>query len=144
MKKQATPAQIAESKARKVELSKTWAKIKALPEDKRLQFVGAVVTCEGHQVSLNNSMLALCQRPTVSVIGGFHQWRKAGRKVKAGAKAVYIWVPLGRSDDDESAKMRFSFRPMFDIADTEAIGAKNNSQGDETIYELDDADIIAA
>lgn len=68
--------------------------------------------------SLRNCFTILAQRPTATHCAGFHAWRDAGRTVRKGSKGIYILVPLSRDDDE---KMRFSYRCVFDIADTDPI-----------------------
>lgn len=55
---------------------------------------------------------------------GFHQWNKAGRHVKKGAKARYILAPITvtkKKDDEEDRKITVGFRcvPVFAVEDTE-------------------------
>jgi hypothetical protein len=72
--------------------------------------------------SVRNVMLILAQRPTATECAGFHDWRKVGRSVCKGAKGVAILVPVGTvTDDDGDARPRFSYRYVFDIADTEPV-----------------------
>ena len=66
-------------------------------------------------------------RPLVQV-GGFNQWRKAGRIVQKGQHSIgSIYVPAkGRkaSDNDEEPDAdgtRFFLVPMFDIEQTEEV-----------------------
>lgn len=91
-------------------------------------------TIEGHRISMHNAVLAACQFPAVTVIGGFWQWRKAGRKVRKGEHGFMIWAPKTPSKDGDedttpedvglagrvSEKWRFTPVTVFDISQTEA------------------------
>lgn len=68
--------------------------------------------------SPNNALMILFQKPHATQCAGFHAWRQAGRAVRKGAKGAAILVPIGAGDDDEP---RFSWRYVFDIADTEPL-----------------------
>jgi len=46
-----------------------------------------------HSYSLFNWMLAYAQKPGVSLLAGFKQWKKVGRFVKPGEKALWILAP---------------------------------------------------
>jgi hypothetical protein len=72
--------------------------------------------------SVKNVVLILAQRPTATECAGFHDWRKVGRSVQKGAKGIAILVPIGVSKDDEGdVRPRFTYRYVFDIADTEPV-----------------------
>lgn len=73
--------------------------------------------------SLQNSLMILFQRPNATQCAGFHAWREAGRAVRKGAKGIAILVPLGKLDDDD--KPIFSWRYVFDIADTDPLTDKS-------------------
>jgi len=85
-----------------------------------------IVTCEGHPISPYNAcFLSMQTELTLTIIGGFRQWKRAGRQVSAGQKAAgYIYVPLKREKDGKELipeKMRFRLVPVFDISQTEEI-----------------------
>ena len=71
--------------------------------------------------SLRNVMLILAQCPSAIECAGFHEWRKVGRSVRKGAKGIAILVPMTRKDDDGETAVRFSYRHVFDIGDTEPV-----------------------
>ena len=74
--------------------------------------------------SPNNALMILFQRPNATQCAGFHAWREAGRAVRKGAKGIAILVPLGtRVDDNGEESMRFSWRYVFDVADTDPLTA---------------------
>lgn len=113
--------------------------------------VGSVMSCEGRALSETNSMLLILQRPGlpgVSIVGGFRQWKKAGRYVLKGERGLSVWVPragasgppglagseLSRAELVQGAegsgtvgalgaRRRFFLGTVFDISQTAEIGA---------------------
>lgn len=74
--------------------------------------------------SLRNVMLILAQRPGATECAGFHEWRKVGRVVRKGAAGIAILVPIGGgrdADSGEETRPRFTYRYVFDIADTDSV-----------------------
>src|SRR4051794_24851881 len=49
-----------------------------------------------HRYSHGNVLLILSQRPDATQVAGYHTWRRLGRQVGKGAKAVIIWCPIVR------------------------------------------------
>ena len=81
--------------------------------------------------SLRNVMLILAQRPDATECAGFHEWRKVGRSVRKGATGVAILVPIGGGPDPESGedrRPRFTYRYVFDIADTEPVAVREDAR----------------
>lgn len=68
--------------------------------------------------SPSNAMMIILQKPSATQCAGFHAWREAGRSVKKGSKGMAILVPIGADDDGD---LRFTWRYVFDIADTEEL-----------------------
>ena len=64
-----------------------------------------------HSYSLNNQLLIWLQAPAAQHVAGFHTWRDLGRKVKKGAKAVRILLPL-LVVDREAAPLANGKRPQ--------------------------------
>lgn len=90
---------------------------------------GGIVTVEGRRLSPFNSCLLLNQAETVSMVGGFQQWRKAGRVVRKGSRGLAIWIPTGgsSSEDDESEgdeQQRFMLGTVFDVSQTDELAAE--------------------
>jgi hypothetical protein len=108
-----------------------------------------IVTVEGRQLSPFNAVLCSMQRPDVSLVGGFQQWRKTGRVVRRGEHGMMIWIPRkGKKSDvsgaaepegdvfslvdaaegTEVSTNKFFIGTVFDIAQTEPIldGAEND------------------
>lgn len=86
----------------------------------------------GHY-SERNALLIVMQDPDATVVHGFHDWKKHGRKVKgdgsAKGKGIQIIAYAGASDnmavavDDPTSKRRTYFRKayVFDIRHTEPL-----------------------
>ncbi len=53
-----------------------------------------------HRYSHGNVLLILAQRPDATQVAGYHTWRKVGRQVRKGAKAISIWCPVIRQIPD--------------------------------------------
>jgi hypothetical protein len=79
----------------------------------------------------------LNQLKSATIVGGFGQWKRAGRVVSKGSKALGIWVPLkprtsattpDPTPDEKKPTFRFTFGNVFDISQTEPMKqeAKNN------------------
>jgi hypothetical protein len=135
-RRQPTEAQRAAAAERRERFKALAARVASMSEDERTALVmklGAIVTCEGHALSAFNSCLVLTQFPGSSMVGGFHQWRAKGRKVRKGEHGLMIWIPTGRKDgtneaapiaegdgDEESGKRTgFIMGTVFDVSQTE-------------------------
>jgi hypothetical protein len=78
-----------------------------------------------HQYSFNNTILIYCQRPMATTVKGFNEWKKDGRFIRKGEKAIKILAPLIRKKNDEKKqgeekKELYGFRcvSVFDVAQT--------------------------
>lgn len=97
-----------------------WSKVSAMSEEERQKFgesLPTVVNCEGHALSVNNTILLSYQRQNVTVVGGFKQWLSMGRVVNKGEHSLSIWFPAKKKDGDED-EVRFFFGNVFDISQT--------------------------
>ena len=118
-----------EKLTRKKKLRAIIKKIAAMTENERnkLAIQMNVRTVEGRSLSLHNSIMLSLQSPTATIIGGFNQWKKAGRVVKKGEHGSAIWVPYGvkkqidQEDDYIDEPTGFGLGTVFDISQTEAI-----------------------
>jgi len=142
--RKATPEQKAAKAARREQFRALVKQVAAMSDAERAQIVsrvGAILTCEGRQLSPVNTTLLLMQMPNASLVGGFRQWLKAGRAVKKGNHGAMIWVPIkkGRQaepdppeDADEEkpeteaggGTTRFVIGTVFDISQTEELTAE--------------------
>src|SRR5215203_1711424 len=55
-----------------------------------------------HRYSHANVLLILSQRPDATRVAGYATWKRAGRRVRKGAKAIAIWCPLLRQVEDQA------------------------------------------
>lgn len=83
-----------------------------------------IATVEGRTLSTINTCLIAAQCPSATIVGGFRQWKKAGRSVKKGEHGLSLWVPFGVKDADTGeTDTRFGMGTVFDVAQTEEISA---------------------
>jgi hypothetical protein len=68
--------------------------------------------------SPSNALMIILQKPNATQCAGFHAWKAAGRSVKKGSRGAAILVPIGADDDGD---LRFTWRYVFDISDTEEL-----------------------
>jgi hypothetical protein len=138
-KRELTAEQKQKSAERKEKLKALCASLRAMPKEQREALAmkcAAVITCEGRALSVHNQCMVAVQNPFATVIGGFNQWRKLGRSVRKGEHGLVIWAPAGESGGDselqppadgdgekEKQRKRFLLVTMFDVAQTEEIGA---------------------
>ena len=122
---------IAEKKAKMRELAESFSR---LDESQRLEVsrkMGEIRTIEGNPLSLRNTYLLIVQRPKVSLVGGFQQWRKAGRIVRKGEKSLLILCPATRKNKEgkEEGKDDIFFigGNVFDISQTEPLTKAESS-----------------
>lgn len=117
-----------------------------MPELERVQLANrlGIVTCEGHELSLCNTMLVALQCPTASIVGGFRQWLKQGRCVKKGEHGMMIWCPTGGKPGEvppmavivygtepPKADHRFIIGTVFDISQTAELEAEPTGPQEE-------------
>lgn len=142
MKRKPTPEQKAKAEERREALRQLWAKVAEMTEEQRAQFaekIGMIVTCEGHTLTPNNTILLAYQADNVTIVGGFQQWKKQGRQVRKGEKSMGIWIPSkpktenansnaapawmenATPESGENKPSFFIFGSVFDISQTEPI-----------------------
>ena len=146
-----TEAQKEAAKERRRQIGEMMAKIKAMPTEQRVLLAErfGIRNAEGHELSLHNQCLLIMQNDKVSLVGGFQQWKKLGRSVKKGSKALAIWVPCSRKaesgDKAQSAIVPHGVDPcdldssffvlgnVFDITQTETEDEKIAREVDEAL-----------
>lgn len=81
--------------------------------------------------SLNNLFLIVAQKKDASAVASFNAWKKIGRHVQKGQKALKIWAPYQVTRKDEKGQpvldkkgqevkdTRFRLVPVFDVSQTE-------------------------
>lgn len=135
MRKVLTADQVAAKKARRDKFTALWKQVAAMPELERVQLANklGIVTCEGHELSLANTMLVALQNSQASIVGGFRQWIKHGRAVQKGQHGMMIWCPIRQGESAEpntsnvdtaetdSKSLKFIIGTVFDISQTQEI-----------------------
>ena len=134
---------------RKAQLKQLRQRLANLSESEKqaLAARGMIVTVQGRTLSLHNTILVYLQAngnaPTV--IGGYHQWKLAGRQVRKGEHGYTIWFPLGSKDDNGDlvgSPERFFSTTVFDITQTEE-RKEIAKQNGNTIYANQEAHLQA-
>lgn len=107
------------------ELSK---RIAAMSDDERNELAKRInpTTVEGHTLSAHNACLLVMQYPSVTLVGGFRQWKTHGRYVSSGpGSGLAIWIPLKRKAKDDNGetydtddKPGFTLASVFDVSQT--------------------------
>jgi hypothetical protein len=107
-----------------------------------------------HRYSLHNVMLIALQKPTASHVAGFHTWKKLGRFVRKGEKAIFILAPMVRTkekaeaEDQDGNPVLLGFRGcgVFDYSQTEGCELPNigGVAGDPSGYQEHLVKFVAA
>ncbi|MBU8855400.1 ImmA/IrrE family metallo-endopeptidase [Bacillus sp. FJAT-26377] len=80
-----------------------------------------------HKYSFGNAILIFLQNPKATMVKGFGEWKKDGRYVKKGEKAIKILAPIvkkkdkSEDSDDKSDKheiVGFRYVNVFDVSQT--------------------------
>lgn len=129
MRRTPTAEQRQQAEARRARFRELAKQVGALSEDERTAIMlraGGIRTIEGHPLTPLNSCLILNQCPGASIVGGFQQWKAAGRAVRKGEKGLSLWVPIGRRRDDgtrgevgDGEKPGFIMGTVFDVSQTD-------------------------
>jgi len=77
-----------------------------------------------HDYSLNNSVLIYTQKPNARFVRGYRAWQNLGRQVKKGEKAIKIFAPLIKKQENSKGKQEtclkgFRIISVFDLSQTE-------------------------
>ena len=77
-----------------------------------------------HRYSFNNTLLIQMQCEQATQVAGFQAWRRLGRNVRKGEKAIWIIAPVTRkaeTDADGKGRVITTFRAaaVFDISQTD-------------------------
>lgn len=113
---------------RKAQLKELRTRLANLTESERqvLTARGIIATIEGRTLSLHNTIMVYlqCNGKTPTIVGGYQQWRKAGRQVKKGEHGYIIWFPTGRKNEEtgdiEEIETYYT-GTVFDVSQTEAV-----------------------
>jgi hypothetical protein len=86
--------------------------------DKWLQYLN--LRKHFRRYSMNNVLLIQSQYPTATMVLGFQAWKKLGRHVKGGERAIMILAPMVKKDVDTDTKVCYGFRTVsvFDVSQT--------------------------
>ncbi len=87
-----------------------------------------IVTVEGHLLTPHNQCFLVAQSEiNLTVIGGFQQWKKAGRIVRKGEHGFLILVPSKTNQEQNSEitsadeDVKFFSATVFDISQTKVM-----------------------
>jgi hypothetical protein len=80
-------------KAKMKQLAEQFANMSEAERVELSNQLGSLRTIEGRPLSFKNSALLYFQKKGVSIVGGFQQWKKAGRIVRKGEKARSDLLP---------------------------------------------------
>lgn len=87
-----------------------------------------IVTVEGHLLTPHNQCFLVAQSEiNFTVIGGFQQWKKAGRIVRKGEHGFLILVPSKTNQEQNSEiisadeDVKFFSATVFDISQTKVM-----------------------
>lgn len=134
---QPTPEDIAKAKEKRAKIREFSKRISDMTDAERqaiLDRIGAVVTIEGRALSATNTMLLASQSDDLgrailpTVVGGFRQWKKAGRHVRKGERGLSIWIPLMKGEKaeqtppeegEEHERQQFALATVFDVTQTD-------------------------
>jgi hypothetical protein len=123
MKRQITEAQRVASEERRARLRQIAKSIAEMPEAERAALAARIspVTVEGRTLSLHNACMVAMQSPSATVLGGFQQWKQAGRQVRKGEHGIGIWIPRfeGKAAEDAGELAGFIFGTVFDVSQTD-------------------------
>lgn len=77
-----------------------------------------------HKYSWSNTMLIAWQCPEATYVTAYRKWPDLKRQVRHGEKAIQIFAPLFRKEQDEKGVERqvlygFKLVPVFDVSQTE-------------------------
>jgi len=125
MNKNQTKTEAIEAKKAKMrELADQFSKLSEAERVELANQLGSLRTIEGRPLSFKNSALLYFQKKGVSIVGGFQQWKKAGRIVRKGEKALAIFCPASRKTEEGETTDSPSFfftGSVFDISQTEPL-----------------------
>jgi hypothetical protein len=84
------------------------------------------VQSQFHRYSFGNCLLIATQCPEATQVAGFHAWRKMGRFVRKGEKALFILAPMvykasdeATDNDPERVIRGFKWVGVFDVSQTD-------------------------
>ena len=108
---------------KKEQLQEARKKPASLSEEEKQQLVqqAGIVTIEGRSLSPANAMLVMLQKDGVLVVGGYKQWKAAGRQVRKGESGIAIWFPAKSKTEADDDNPYFLCGTVFDVSQTEEV-----------------------
>jgi len=113
---------------KKLKIKQLRERLANLTDDEKQALInrGLIATVEGRVLSLHNTLLIYlqCNGKTPTIVGGYQQWRHAGKQVKKGEHGYTIWFPVGERDEETGdiiSAETFYTATVFDISQTEDI-----------------------
>ena len=86
---------------------------------------GIIATVEGRALSLHNTYMVYlqCNGHQPTVVGGYNQWKRAGRQVMKGEHGYTILFPVGQKNLDGEITEAHTFYTgtVFDISQTQPL-----------------------
>ena len=122
--KKITEEQKQRATERRQKLQEICKQVKAMGDGERARMASRmqVHSVTGGTLSPHNQCMISFQFPSASIVGGFRQWKKAGRCVRKGEHGIGIWCPRFNKLDNESEELEgFLFGTVFDVSQTEEI-----------------------
>lgn len=127
-----TEEQRAAMQARHARFRELVRRVAGMAEGEREEFAAqlpGVATVEGRLLSQANTILcAMQRREGLSLVGGFRQWKRAGRAVRKGERGLMIWIPKTQKENSEGAeeveRQGFFMGTVFDITQTEEVAGQ--------------------
>lgn len=88
-----------------------------------------IVTVEGHLLTPHNQCFLVAQSEiNFTIVGGFQQWKKAGRIVRKGQHGFLIFVPSKAKQENsemisDDENVHFFTATVFDISQTDLLAS---------------------
>ena len=99
-----------------------------------------IMTCEHRQLSEFNTALIIDQGGCdYTIVGGYQQWRRAGRQVRAGEHGVSIWIPCNKKKETvenaaaDADSLYFVMGTIFDVSQTDEIQVQEEPEKENQI-----------
>ena len=112
---------------KKAKLKQLRARLSSLNEEEKKALLdrGLILTVEGRTLSPHNTILIYCQATMTlpTVVGGFQQWKRAGKMVRKGEHGFIIWFPVGQKDEEGETVNAETFytATVFDVSQVEPL-----------------------
>ena len=139
LRRQPTAAQREAAAHRKALARSLAAKIRAMSPDELNRYVQAapVATIDGRVLSVRNQAMCIMQLDQPTIVGGFRQWKQAGRAVCKGQHGAAILYPRGApktadspDPDEDAAPVSFGLGTVFDVSQTAEIQTATTQAAD--------------